>query len=156
MANRKYKIGFSVLDVFLLVLATVCILSFVFRDQVRGFLSGEEGVEVEYTFLIQNASDQARNTPEVGEEMIHSEDLSSLGVVTQVAAAEKEYHGSCDEEDEDIIKVKTLTCKASTKAKLSERGYVAGNALIKQGAELKVETESASFTMVIIAISEKE
>ena len=154
--NKKLKIGFSVLDVFLIVLAAVCALSFVFRDQVRGFLSGEEGVEIEYTFLVQNASEQARNIPAVGDQMYLSEDMSALGVLTQVAVSEKEYHGSCDEEDEDTIMIKTLTCKASSKAKLGERGYVVGNTVIKQGAELKVETENASFTMIVMAISEKE
>ena len=154
--NKKIKLGFSVLDVFLIVLAAVCVLSFVFRDQIRGFLSGEEGVEVEYTFLVQNASQEARNIPEVGEEMYLSRGHASLGTLTQVAVSEKEYHGSCDEEDEDIIKIKTLTCKATAKAKLADRGYVVGNTVIKQGAELKVETENASFTLIVMAIHEKE
>lgn len=154
MTKKKSKIGFSVLDVLLLVLAAVCVLSFVFRDQIRGFLSGDEGVEIEYTFLIQNASEQARNCPEKGEELFYSKDLSSLGVLTRVASAEKEYHDRIDEEEEETetIKIKTLTCSATTTAKMTERGYVVGNTVIKPGAELQVETENDSFVMIVTMV----
>ena len=150
MTKKKSKIGFSVLDVLLLVLAAVCVLSFVFRD----FLSGDEGVEIEYTFLIQNASEQARNCPEKGEELFYSKDLSSLGVLTRVASAEKEYHDRIDEEEEETetIKIKTLTCSATTTAKMTERGYVVGNTVIKPGAELQVETENDSFVMIVTMV----
>ncbi len=154
MSNRKSKIGFSVLDMFLVLLAAVCVLSFVFRDQIRGVLSGDEGVEIEYTFLIQNASEQSRNRPTVGDELFLSKDLSSLGFLTQVAEVEKEYRGSDDEDD--VMKVKTLTCNAAATARQSDRGYVLGNVVIKPGAELLVETEEASFTMIITMVRNAE
>lgn len=150
MAKRNSKIAFSVLDMFIILLAAVCVLSFVFRDQIRGILSGDEGVKIEYTFLIQNASENARNCPSVGEELFLSKDLSSLGSLTQVAEVEKQYYGSADEED--VVKIRTLTCNAAATARLSDRGYVLGNAVIKPGAELLVETENASFTMIITMV----
>lgn len=154
MTKRKSNIGFSVLDMFLVLLAAVCILSFVFRDQIRGFLSGEEGVKIEYTFLIQNADEKARNYPEVGEELFHSEDLASMGVLNHVSEAEKSYSDA--EDSEDTVKIKTLTCRAEATAKLSERGYVVGNAVIKPGAELVAETETASFTMIVTMVRSVE
>lgn len=150
MAKRNSKIAFSVLDMFIILLAAVCVLSFVFRDQIRGILSGDEGVKIEYTFLIQNASEKARNCPSVGEELFLSKDLSSLGSLTQVAEVEKQYYGSAGEED--VVKIRTLTCNAAATARLSDRGYVLGNAVIKPGAELLVETENASFTMIITMV----
>ncbi|MBQ3076052.1 MAG: DUF4330 family protein [Clostridia bacterium] len=154
MTKRRSKIGFSVLDMFLLLLAAVCVLSFVFRDQLRVFLSGDEGVKIEYTFLIQNASEKSRNCPSVGEELLLSKDLSSMGVLTQVTQMEKEYHGSDDEGD--VVKIKTLTCNATATARLSDRGYVLGNAVVKPGAELIAETENASFTMIVTMVKNVE
>lgn len=142
------------MDVFLILLAAVCILSFVFRDQIRGFLSGEEGVRIEYTFLIQNADEKARNYPKVGEELFHSGDLASMGILKQTSEAEKEYRDADDAEFS--VKIKTLTCRAEATAKLSERGYVVGNAVIKPGAEIAVETESASFTMIVTMVQGTE
>ena len=154
MTKRKSKIGFSVLDVFLLLLAAVCILSFVFRDQIRGFLSGEEGVKIEYTFLIQNVDEKARNYPKVGEEVFHSKDLSSLGILNHTSETAKEYQDAQD--SEDAVKIKTLTCRAEATARLSERGYVVGDAVIKPGAELVAETETASFTMIVTMVKSVE
>lgn len=154
MAKRKSKIGFSVLDIFLLFLVVVCVLSFVFRDQVRSILSGDEGVKIEYTFLIQNADEKSRNCPAVGEELFQSKDLSPLGVLTQVTEAEKQYRDF--EEEDDVIRVKTLTCNAAATARLSDRGYVLGNVVLKPGAELTVETERASFTMVVTMVRNAE
>ncbi len=153
MAKQKSKIGFSVLDLFLILLAAVCILSFVFGDQIRGFLSGEEEVKIEYTFLIQNVSEKARNFPATGEEIFLSKDRSSMGVLTQVTEAEKEYYG---EDEQDVMKIKSLTCQASAMARLSDRGYLLGNAIIKPGAEIVVETERATFTMVVTMVKTVE
>lgn len=145
------------MDVFLLLLTAVCILSFVFRDQIRGFLSGEEGVRIEYTFLIQNADEKARNYPKVGEELFHSKDLASLGILNQISETEKEYRDTQDDPDSQAsVKVKTLTCRAETTAKLSERGYVVGNTVIKPGAELAAETETASFTIIVTMVKSVE
>lgn len=154
MAKSNSKIAFSVLDMFIILLAAVCVLSFVFRDQIRGILSGDEGVKIEYTFLIQNASEKARNCPSVGEKLFLSKDLSPLGSLTQIAEVEKQYYGSADEED--VVKIKTLTCNAAATARLSDRGYVLGNAVIKPGAELLVETENASFTMIVTMVRNVE
>lgn len=142
------------LDVFLVLLAAVCILSFVFRDRIRGFLSGEEGVKIEYTFLIQNADERARNYPKVGEELFHSKDLVSMGILNHTSEAEKEYQDA--EDAEHSVKIKTLTCRAEATARLSERGYVVGNAVVKPGAELVVETETASFTMIVTMVRSVE
>lgn len=150
MEKRKSKIGFSVLDMFIILLAALCVLSFIFRDQIRGVLSGDEGVKIEYTFLIQNASEKARNCPTVGEKIYQSKDLSPLGVLMQVAEVEKEYRGSDDEQD--VMKIRTLTCNAAATARFSDRGYVLGNAVIKPGAEILAETENASFTMIITMV----
>lgn len=154
MTKRKSKIGFSVLDVFLILLVAVCILSFVFRDQIRGFLSGEEGVKIEYTFLIQNVDEKSRNYPKVGEELFHSEDLAAMGILRQASEAEKEYQDASD--PEHGVKIKTLTCRAEATAKLTERGYVVGNAVIKPGSELAVETETAGFTIIVTMVKSVE
>lgn len=154
MTKKQSKIGFSVLDVFLILLAAVSVLSFVFRDQIRGFLSGDEGVEIEYTFLIQNVSEKARNYPVEGEELFHSADQASMGILTKVAETEKEYRDA--EDEEDVVRIKTLTCNAAATARLTERGYVLGNAVVKPGAELMVETEQASFTMVVTMVRSVE
>ncbi len=154
LTKKESKIGFSVLDLFLILLTVVCILSFVFRDQIRGFLSGEEGVKIQYTFLIQNAGEKTRNYPKVGEELFQSGDLSSLGVLTHISEAEKEYRGS--EDETDVILVKTLTCRAEATARLSDRGYVLGGTVIKPGAEIMVETEEASFAMVVTMVQSVE
>jgi len=154
VTKRDSKVGFSVLDIFLFLLVAICILSFVFRDQIRGFLSGDEGVKIEYTFLIQEASEKSRNIPEVGEEIIDSADGSSLGILTGVSEAEKEYRGS--EEEGDTIRVKTLTCRAEATARQSQRGYLLGNTVVKPGAEVEVETERASFTMIVVMVKNAE
>ena len=154
MTKKQSKIGFTVLDMFLVLLAVVCILSFVFRDQIRGFLSGEEGVKIEYTFLIQNVDERARNYPKIGEELFHSQDLASMGVLKYTSETEKAYRDTDDADD--TVNIKTLTCRAEVTAKLSERGYVVGSAVIKPGAELVMETETASFTMIVTMVKSVE
>ncbi len=149
--NEKQSIfGFSVLDVILFVLIAVSILSYAFREPIRDFLSGEQGVEIEYTFLIENASPEAKNMPLRSEVLTLSEDGSELGVLVQVAQTEKIY---ADREDpEDQIRIKTLTCKARATAKETERGYLLGGRSIKPGAEFSIVTDSASFTMVVTMV----
>ena len=65
--NQRKKIGFSVLDVILFVLAAVCVLATVFQSQIRSFLGRADGETVEITFLVENVTEEAHNHPEAGE-----------------------------------------------------------------------------------------
>lgn len=151
--NTKEKqsiFGFSVLDVILFVLIAVGILSYAFREPIRDFLDGDPGVSIEYTFLIENASPEAKNIPRRSEVLTLSESGEELGVLVQVAQTEKIY---ADREDpEDQIRIKTLTCKARATAKETERGFLVEGKSIKPGAKFDLVTDSASFTMVVTMV----
>lgn len=148
--KKREKVGFSVIDAILLVLAAVCILSSVFRTQIRDFLSNEEGVQIEYTFLVENVSEGAKNRPSVGEEIVLSKDLSSLGVLVQVAETSKIYQSQDDPQEK--LEVTTLTCRARATVSETEKGYLLEGKSLKPGAEFSVQTESASFTMVVTMV----
>ncbi|MBR5295524.1 MAG: hypothetical protein IKU24_02920 [Clostridia bacterium] len=150
MNRKKVKFGFSILDGILIVLAVFCILSTVFQTQIRTFFSNDKREEVEYTFLIENASYKGRNYPMEGEEIFLSEDLSSLGRLKNIGEIEKVYQSETDSEDK--IKVISLTCQGRVFAEKTEMGYLVGEKKLKPGAMFSVQTESASFTMVITMV----
>lgn len=149
-SDKKSRIGFSVLDMILLVLLAVSILSTAFQEQIRTFLSGEEGVEIEYTFLIENASEDAKNVPREGETLILSEDGTELGQIVQITESHTTYFGQDDPEDQ--IRIKTLTCKARVVVKEGQRGFLLEGRSMKPGAQFSVTTESAGFTMVVTMV----
>ena len=150
MKKNKRVSGFSVIDIILLILVAVCILTAVFRTQLHHFLGREEQVQAEYTFLVRNASDDAKNYPKEGEEIFLSDSSQSLGTISQIIPAEKKYQGV--EDPEDTLKIVSLTCQASVKAYGSQQGYSVGDVRIKPGAEFSVYTKSASFTMVVTMV----
>lgn len=147
---RKKKIGFSVLDVVLLVLVAVCILSSVFHEQIRLFLGAGETEEVEITFLVEKVTAEARNHPVSGEEIVLADTKLSLGTLVSVLENKSVYESASD--PEDTIEVLTLTCKLKAKAKETESGYQVANTNIKPGVTLSVETPSASFVMVVTMV----
>lgn len=154
MKTNKRALGFSVIDIILLLLVAVCILTAVFRTQLHHFLGREEQVQVEYTFLVRNASEDAKNYPKEGEEIYLSDSSQPLGVIGQITRTEKKYQEV--EDPEDTLKVVSLTCQASVKAYSGETGYSVGNTKIKPGAQLSVYTDSASFTMTVTMVKAYE
>lgn len=148
--KKKTELGFSVMDMILLILAAVCIFSAVFHTPLQHFLGQEKNTAIEYTFLIQNASLEARNYPKEGEEIFLSETHQSLGKISQIGKTEKEYREVSD--PEDVLKVVNLTLKAQTKAYQEDAGFVVGEVYVKPGAEFFVQTESASFSMMITMV----
>lgn len=151
---KKSKIGFSVIDLVLLTLAVACVLSVVFRDQLRSFLGEEEKTEIEYTFLIENVTEEAKNHPVAGEEVILAAEKIPFGTITSVSENLSVYQ-SLDNED-DKVEILTLTCKAKVRATKTENGYYVSSAAVKPGAEISVETESASFVMIVTMVKSME
>jgi hypothetical protein len=152
--NKKSRFGFSVVDLVLFILIASCLLSSVFQDQIRSFLGDEEGVAVEYTFLIENVTVAARNHPSYGEEIILAETGKSLGVITSVEE-KRNLFGNVDNPD-DTVEILTLTCKAQVSAWETESGYVAGEISLKPGARMSVETPTASFVMTVTMVKQTE
>lgn len=148
--TKKSKIGFSVIDLVLLTLAVSCVLSVVFQDQLRSFLGEEEKTEVEYTFLIENVTDAARNHPVAGEEVILADEKISFGAIHSVSENLSVYQ-SLDNED-DKVEILTLTCKARVQATKKENGYYVSSTAVKPGAEISVETKSSSFVMIVTMV----
>ena len=147
MKNKKRKLGFSVLDGILLVLFAFCILSTVFYTQIQNFFGSEKKEEIEYTFLIESVSDFAKNYPKEGEEIFCSEDFVSLGKIIKISETKKSYLNKADSEDE--IKVVNLTCQGRVMAEKTDLGYAVGEKRIKPGATFSVQTDSATFVMVV-------
>ena len=131
---KKSKIGFSVIDLVLLTLAVACVLSVVFRDQLRSFLGEEEKTEVEYTFLIENVTEEAKNHPVAGEEVILAAEKLPFGTITSVSENLSVYQ-SLDNED-DKVEILTLTCKAKVRATKTENGYYVSSAAVKPRSAL--------------------
>jgi len=154
MNRRKKRIGFSVLDMVLILLVLACILSSVFQDQIRSFLGEEIGPRVEYTFLIQNVTKEAKNHPLIGEEILLSDSGESIGTLLSVESKKNVFQSQDNPDDQ--VEILTLTCKASAVVEERENGYEIGGILIKPGAELSVETLSASFVMVITMVKTVE
>lgn len=148
--NKKRRIGFSVVDLVLLTLAVACVLSVVFQDQLRAFLGEEEKTEIEYTFLIENVTDEARNHAVAGEEVILADEKIPFGIISSVSENLSVYQ-SLDNED-DKVEILTLTCKAKVQATKTETGYYVSSTAVKPGAEISVETESASFVMIVTMV----
>ncbi len=148
MKSRKRKLGFSILDGVILVLFAFCILSTVFYTQIQNFFGSEKKEEVEYTFLIEGVSEQAKNYPQEGEELFCSDDLTSLGKIVKISETEKSYLSKIDPEDE--MKVINLTCQGRVLAEKTDMGYQIGEKRIKPGAAFSIETKSATFTMVVM------
>lgn len=151
---KKRKIGFSVVDLILLILAVSCVLSVVFQDQLRSFFGEEEKVELEYTFLIENVTEAARNHPVAGEEVILADQKMPFGSVTSVTENRSVYQ-SLDNED-DKVEILTLTCKAKVQATKTDAGYFVSSTAVKPGAQISVETESASFVMIVTMVKPVE
>lgn len=150
MKEKKTALGFSVMDLILLILVVVCILSAVFRTQIHHFLGQEERISIQYTFLIQNASEDARNYPKEGEEIRLSDSYQSLGVIGQIMKSEKEYREIQD--PEDTLKLTSLTCQAKAQAYETKQGFTVGSVQVKPGSQFFVQTESASFTMIVTMV----
>ncbi len=148
--TKNRKIGFSVIDLVLLTLAVACVLSVVFQDQLRSFLGEEEKTEIEYTFLIENVTDEARNHPVAGEKLILADEKIPFGTISSVSENLSVYQ-SLDNED-DKVEILTLTCKAKVQATGTETGYYVSTTAVKPGAEICVETESASFVMIVTMV----
>lgn len=153
-AVKKRKIGFSVIDLVLLILAVACVVSAVFQDQLRSFLGEEEKVEVEYTFLIENVTEAAKNHPVAGEEVTLAEEKLPFGRIRSVTENRSVYQ-SLDNED-DKVEILTLTCKAAVQATQTEAGYFISSTALKPGAQISVETESASFVMIVTMVKPVE
>ncbi len=147
---RKKKIGFSVLDMVLLVLVAVCILSTVFHDQIRVFLGAGEEETVEITFLVENVTKEARNHPVSGEEIVLADTKIPLGILVSVSETKGVYASVSD--PDNTIEVMTLTCKLQASASSEENGYRVAGTSIKPGVTLSVETPSASFVMVVTMV----
>ncbi len=144
------KIGFSVLDLILLILAASCVLSAVFQTQIRAFLGADAGEKIEYTFLIENVTKEARNHPVAGEELILAENLASFGTLTSVE--EKKSVFQSIENPEEQVEILILTCRATVKAKETQAGWEVAGCRIKPGAEFSVQTPTASFVMLITMV----
>ena len=145
----KRRIGFSVVDIALLVLIAACILTAVFQNQIRNFFQQEGAVTVKLTFLIENVTEKANNYPTAGEKLYLSESKVFFGELVSVSEQNKTVYQST-ENPEESIEVLTLRCEMTTRANPGENGYTAAGVTLKQGASFSVETESASFVMVVI------
>lgn len=156
MVKRKIKIkwGFSVVDMILLVLAAALVVSVVFGDQIRSFLSAEERIEIEYTFLVQNVTEEAKNNPKIGEQILHSERQILLGEIVNITEAQKEYQSVSDPEEKTFVL--TYTCSARVLAAKTERGFEVNGIFIKPGSQFTVETETASFSLVVTMVKAPE
>ncbi len=147
---KKSKFGFSVVDLILLTLAVACVLSVVFQNQIRAFLGEEEKVELEYTFLIENVTEEAKNHPVAGEELLLADERISFGSITSITENRSVYQ-SLDNAD-DTVEILTLTCKAKVRATKTEAGYYVSSTAVKAGAEISAETDSASFMMILTMV----
>jgi hypothetical protein len=145
----KRRIGFSVVDIVLVVLIAACILTAVFQNQIRTFFQQEGAVTVELTFLVENVTEKANNYPQAGEKLYLSDSKVLFGELVSVSEQNKTVYQST-ENAEESIEVLTLRCKMTAKATVSESGYVVEGVSLKQGAAFSVETKSASFVMVVI------
>lgn len=152
--REKKKIGFSVLDIVLLGLVVACVLTTVFQEQIRIFLGEREEVSVEVTFLVEHVTDGARNHPVSGEEVCLAENGISLGKLVLVTENKNVYESLS--EMEETIEVSTLTCKMLSSAVEEENGYVISGTTVKPGAEFSVETETASFMMIVTMVKSAE
>lgn len=147
---KKKKIGFSVLDVALLVLVAVCVLSTVFQKQIHRFLGQEEKESVEVTFLVENVTEAARNHPRSGEVVSLAENFAELGTLTSVTENKSVYESLS--EPGETIEVMTLTCKLSALTVETENGYRFEDVYLKPGAQLSVQTPTASFVMIVTMV----
>lgn len=152
--KKRIKWGFSVVDMILLVLVAALVVSLLFGDQLRAFLSASDNVQIEYTFLVGNVTEEAKNNPKKGEKILHSERRIPLGEIVNITQAEKEYQSVSDPEEK--TSVLTYTCSARVSAQKGERGYEVEGIFIKPGAQFSVETETASFSMVVTMVKEPE
>jgi hypothetical protein len=138
----------------LLVLAAALVISVLFRDQIRSFLSAGEKIQIEYTFLVEHVTEEAKNDPKKGEKLRLLERQIPLGEIVNIAESKKEYQSVLDPEEK--TSVLTYTCSARVSAQKEERGYEVEGVFIKPGSQFAVETETASFTMVITMVKEPE
>lgn len=152
--KAKKRIGFSVMDLILVVLLLAGILTGLFSDRIRRFLGREEVPEIEYTFLVENVTETARNHPLSGEEIFLSQNGKSIGTIVQVEEKKNLYESVVNPESQ--LEILTLTCKATTQAVREEVGYRVGEILIKPGSQLPVYTESASFVISVTMVKSLE
>ena len=153
MKQKKRKIGFSVLDLILLSLVGTLIVSVVFQNQIRSFLGEEEKVSLEYTFLIENVTKEAKNHPVAGEEVILADEKLPFGEITSVTENLSVYQNL--ENEDDTVEILTLTCKATVQATETEAGYFVSSTAVKAGAEISVEPERARCVMIITMVSKE-
>lgn len=146
---KKSGAGGTVLDLVLIILAAACVFSAVFSEQIRTFLGEKKEVTVEYTFLVENASDKTASKPLRGEEIVSLENGVILGVIQSVEEKGSTFVSEADPEDKNTLS--TFTCKARVLAEETERGYDVSGIVVKPGASVAVKTQTASFTMMLIS-----
>ncbi len=140
--------GFSVIDLVILLLAVVCVVTALFREPIRRFLGESTAVEVEYTFVIRDVTDETISRPQVGETITLLESSLPIGEILSLEEKPREYVN----EEEGTITISTLTCRAQVSVTEKESGYFAGEVEIKPGVKLSAKTETASFQMTIVML----
>ncbi len=151
---KKRKIGFSVLDMVLLVLVAMCILSSVFQEQIRSFLGNHKEEMAEITFLVENVTTTAKNHPLAGEEVVLADTHTTIGTLSSVTENKSIYENVSN--PDDTLEILTLTCKVTCEVEKTESGYQLDGISIKPGATLSVETPTATFVMLITMVKTVE
>lgn len=145
--KRSNRIGFSIADFILIALLVSCALSFLFRTPIRDFLGEDKKVNIEYTFVIENVTDAAKNRPALNEQMTEAESRKTIGEIFEIREQSVVYTN----ESEGEIEIFTLTCRAKAKALETGAGFGIDTVSLKPGAEITVQTDSARFRMTIIS-----
>ena len=156
MKNEKprFRIGFSVLDALLLILCVMCVISAVFQYQIHALLSEEPDRAIEYTFIIENVTDTARNRPQTGEELTCADNFAVLGTLQAIEEKQSEFVSRSN--PDDAVEITTLTCRAAADAAETDAGWRVSGIYLRPGTRLFVTTPSASFEMTVTMIKETD
>ncbi len=152
--NRKFK--FNLIDFSIILLSLAIIFSVIFWDDIRAKFILEEK-EIEYSFQINNVTEDMLSTLSVNDKMFF-EDNSSAGVIAsfefqkEIASIISEDGTRCSYET-DFYCVKG---KAKVKAIEKENGfYISAEYFTVPGKVFNVRTEKAEFTIQIKEIQPK-
>lgn len=145
--KKANAVGFSIADFILIALLVSCALAFLFRTPIRDFLGEDKKVNIEYTFVIENVTEAAKNRPALNEQMTDAASLKTIGEIFEIREQSVVYSN----ESEGKIEVFTLTCRAKARATETNAGFGIDMVSLKPGSEITVQTDSARFRMTIIS-----
>lgn len=159
--NPKQKIKFNILDMLIILLIAAALITFIFRNSISEWLSGDDGEEITYTFIIRNTHESIYRLLETDQVLTESQSGKNAGRISAITAKNTVKTEQVRDEDGGYRDIQItvadrydVTVSAVGDGYHSENGtYLKGNILIAAGKEYTLHTIYGSYDVLIISMN---